>query len=567
MKKKFNLQLDIGTRILLTSIIIVLVFSGLNIYTYLTINSMQAKYHKLITETTPIINSVSSMQTEIWTQNAEVRAYILSGSPSYKQNYQDSRKRLAQLFDHVQKSADSDTKQKVLQLRSAVSRFEKTLEIGMAIRNVSNINETIKFLNASNEQINAAIQEAAKFNSQISAQVNQQVADTAADIERMKRTALILNILILLLAAGSSYRFARQISQPLKTVAGAAQSIAAGDLRQKSINYSRADEIGHMAQAVNIMIKNLRQIINQVAKASEQIAASSEQLSATTHHSAGLSVQVVDTVTEVAAGSAAQVQAVEDTSSTITNMVHSITQIAENAGHVSTKSQDASQMAKDGEIAVDEAMRQMQTISQSVSRSSAVVGNLGASSRQISEIIGVISDIAGQTNLLALNAAIEAARAGEHGRGFAVVADEVRKLAEQSHAAAQKISAIITEVQKETDIAVSTMQEGTAEAAQGIDVISQTGIKFKKIVTVVGELNQQIHRISTAAEQLASSGGQIVAAVENVKHIAVQTAANTQTISTSAGEQAASMQEINTASQSLATMAEGLQNLVDQFEL
>ncbi len=209
----------------------------------------------------------------------------------------------------------------------------------------------------------------------------------------------------------------------------------------------------------------------------------------------------------------------------------------------------------------------MQAINRSVSQSAEVVSKLGESSKQIGEIVDVISGIAGQTNLLALNAAIEAARAGEQGRGFAVVADEVRKLAEQSHEAAQKIAHIVREIQTETTSVVTVMQQGTVDVARGSDVIISTGERFTAIVNLVEHLNSEIQEISAASEQLSASSEEVVKSVDSVKHLAGETAANTQTISAAAEEQSASMEEIAASSQALSSLADELQMVVRRFKI
>lgn len=561
------LRINIGTRIFLTSILIVIAFTCLNIYTYITISSMQQQYNKLIHDTTPAIENVKSIHTEVWIQNAEARAYIASQNITYKKNYESSRKRMQDLFEQLQDTLNSQDAQELYNLRSATSTFDKALEVGMGISSMSGIGETMKFLESSNDDINVAKVESEKFVEYIKGQTNIKIEAVAISIERMKKISLYLNITMFLLAATSGLWMARQISHPIKAIANVVQSIATGDLRQKAITHFPNNEIGDMSQAVNHMIDNLRLIITQVTKASEQVATASEQLSTTTEQYTQLSVDVVNAVTEVSAGSSSQAQEIETTAATITQMVEAVHQIASNSNDVSAKSRNASQVASAGEAVAAKAVRQMETISQSVSRSTEVVDKLGNSSRQINEITNVISGIAEQTNLLALNAAIEAARAGEQGRGFAVVASEVRKLAEQSHVAAFEITKIIKEVQEETILVIQTMNAGTVETTLGIDIISQTGKNFRDIVAVVTELEHQIHIISVASEEISTSGCTIITSVDNIKQVAMSTATNTHTISASAEEQSAAMQEIAASSDTLSDMSKNLQELINKFKL
>jgi methyl-accepting chemotaxis protein len=377
----------------------------------------------------------------------------------------------------------------------------------------------------------------------------------------------ILDVVIFFAACMLAFFLSRHISRPLGEVAKAAQSIADGDLRTRAIAYQANDEIADMLKAFTQMTDKLRHLIGQVAKSVEQVSAASEQLTASSDQSAQASGQVAETISQVATGASNQVTAVEQTVAVVREMTAAINHVATNANNVSMKSGETAQAATAGGEAVRRATNQMQTISQCVAESAKVVQALGASSQQIGEIVEVISGIAGQTNLLALNAAIEAARAGEQGRGFAVVADEVRKLAEQSHEAAQKITIIIQEIQADTQSAVTTMEQGTGEVARGTEVIAATGDQFNQIAVMVQSLNHQIQEISAASEELSASSDNVIHSVDSVKAIAAETAGNTQTISAAAEEQSASMQEIASSSQALANMATELNVIIRKFQV
>jgi methyl-accepting chemotaxis protein len=193
------------------------------------------------------------------------------------------------------------------------------------------------------------------------------------------------------------------------------------------------------------------------------------------------------------------------------------------------------------------------------------VANLGERSVQIGQIVDTISGIAGQTNLLALNAAIEAARAGEQGRGFAVVADEVRKLAEQSQDATKQIADLIQEIQGETDKAVVAMNQGTHEVKVGTEVVSVAGQAFGEITLLITQVSDQIQDISAAIQQVTSGSQLIVSSVQDIDGISKKVAEEAETVSAATEEQSASMEEIAASSQSLAKMARDLEAAVSKF--
>ncbi|MGG3921768.1 methyl-accepting chemotaxis protein, partial [Geobacillus thermodenitrificans] len=196
-----------------------------------------------------------------------------------------------------------------------------------------------------------------------------------------------------------------------------------------------------------------------------------------------------------------------------------------------------------------------------------VIKGLGRRSEQIGSIIEAIRNIAAQTNLLALNAAIEAARAGEHGRGFAVVADEVRKLAEQSAESARQIAELIAAIQEETAHAVQSMESVVNEVTAGTGVIRTSGETFSQIRAAVDEVAKQIRDVSASVSEMAASSEQIVRSVQLVADVAESTSAGTQEVSAATEEQLASMEEISASAASLSKMADDLQAIVRKFSL
>jgi methyl-accepting chemotaxis protein len=377
----------------------------------------------------------------------------------------------------------------------------------------------------------------------------------------------LLVVLAILMGIGIALMITRMISKPLVQMNGAVEKIATGDLTADELQVKNRDEIGDLARSFNQMAKNLRTLIHQVMSSAEQVAASAEELTASAEQTVQATEQIATIAQEISIGTQKQSQSVRETSHTINEMAASVQQIAASSQSVSTTAVQTSNAAKEGNQSIQKAVQQMNFIHTTVNEASQSIKQLGEHAKHIDTIVEIISNIANQTNLLALNAAIEAARAGEQGRGFAVVADEVRKLAEESRQSAQKIAEYIATIQDEIHKVVQKMEAGTIEVNTGIEVVHEAGNSFEQIQRLIHEVADQFQEVSSAVQQMAASSEQVVRTIDDVTEIAASSAAGTQTVSASAEEQLATMEEITASATALAKMAEELQTLVGQFKV
>ena len=398
--------------------------------------------------------------------------------------------------------------------------------------------------------------------------------DVQVKVEENKRQVsydITLTVVIALIALGLASAFAmyisRKISEPVVQVAEGVKQIAAGDLSIADLQVDSKDEIGQLAYSVNEMKQQLKELIRGIANSSSQVAAASEQLTAGAEQSAHVVTQVAESINEVAQGAEKQMRAVTETSSAVEHISSGMQQAAAGSAQAAEHSTQAARKAKEGDLAVGRAVTQMASIERTVNNSAQVVAKLGERSKEIGQIVSVISGIAGQTNLLALNAAIEAARAGEQGRGFAVVADEVRKLAEQSQEAAQRIAELIGEIQGDTDQAVVAMSEGTREVKVGSEVVTAAGQAFAEITDLVAHVSEQVQDISQVMQRMSQGSEKIVTSVHTVSNLSEAAMGEAQTVSAATEEQSASMEEIASSSRALANLAQDLQEAVNRFRL
>ena len=381
------------------------------------------------------------------------------------------------------------------------------------------------------------------------------------------RTIAIAVIVLLVVIGAISWFVIGRVVKQINGLVGHMGEMSQGNLRLEPLPVTSSDEIGLMSEEFNAMLKNLRGLITQMANSAEQVAASSEELTASSQQAAEAATHVAQTVVEVAGGMDKQLASVDSAKQNIDAAFIDINTMTEKAAVVTENTEQMAGAADHGAELMNNAMEKMNGIEQSVANSAQVVKKLGENSKQIGQIVESISAIADQTNLLALNAAIEAARAGEAGRGFSVVAEEVRKLAEQSQLSAEEIKERIAVIQGDTADAVVAMEAGTNEVALGTQAIREVGEQFQDITARVASIKSEMVEINDEVQKVSKGMQSIVTAMDTIDEVSRSTSEETQTISAAAEEQSASSEEIASASHSLADLATELQSATGQFKV
>lgn len=399
--------------------------------------------------------------------------------------------------------------------------------------------------------------------------IDQKQMTSSEVLSKLKIVSLIIGGILIIILALLTWLVNRRILTPIQHLMTISEDVSKGILTKKvDDNISnRKDEIGKLGSSINVMLSNFRTLIKEVIDSIEHVASASEQLSASSEETTNAAHQITAVIQEVASGSEAQLHGALESSNSIEEMSKDIQCITHTILNVSTDSAKMANEAEQGNQSIVQAVQQMENITESFKISSNIVDQLTERSKEIGQIASMITNIADQTNLLALNAAIEAARAGEHGKGFAVVADEVRKLAEQTAVSSKQVSDLIDLIQKDSHSSVQSMNTVSEEVDAGLKQIYDVGKAFKRILSATQNVAQRTNEVSAIAEQMSKSTETVTASVETMAIIAKNSAQSSQNVVASSQEQLASIEEITASSESLTKIALELKGIINTFKI
>ncbi|MFJ7736298.1 methyl-accepting chemotaxis protein [Lysinibacillus sp. NPDC097287] len=555
----------IRAKILSSFFVIVVLFAVFNTYNYVSYNNILSTSKEITDAELPLLMASEKLAASIHVRSSAAKSYVMTGDPKYKD-----------IFNEYIKTADENSE--IIKGLYTSKELDALIEKAIAWRefvekdvfqefDTGNVELAVTNLN----KADAGALEVRVGYEKLTEEREENISAFSDGLVSQSRNAqamgMLIGCMVTLISIILAFTTARNISIPVKKVINYISQMSKGDISQEPIQARLQDEIGTLMRSTNHLNERLQTMIGSLQTVSDNVASSSEELAQSALEVKTGSNQIATTMQELAEGSESQASNASDLAVMMDAFIVNVNEATKEGVQLQSHSKNVQELTVAGQGLMNSSTEQMRAIDRMVQESVTKVEGLSEQSKEITRLVSVIDNIASQTNLLALNAAIEAARAGEHGKGFAVVADEVRKLAEQVSFSVIDISTIVSGIQAETVDVTTCLQVGYDEVKRGTAQMTYTGETFESIAGAVNNMFANIETISGNLQGIAETSTNINRAIDEIAAISEQSAAGVQQTSATIEETASTMDEVARSVNMLAQMAEQMNDQVKQFKL
>ncbi|WP_145523170.1 methyl-accepting chemotaxis protein [Virgibacillus sp. SK37] len=564
MKKLFNFK-SVRTKIIFGFSIVIVLTLLLSVLTINSMNQSNKQVENLINNELELLILDEQLASNMASRTGLIRAYLLFDEKSFMDEFQAGTVQSQDLVKQAREISDST---KLDELINQKVEWEQLTDKVFSEYSKGNKEEALEIMKTTVGPLGRTlITEFDDLAKNREAKIEKLGDNIQENGKQIIITSIITFIVVLILGVITAFITSRSIVNPIKTVMEQMQKITSGNLNNDELHTDSKDELGQLIHATNGMNNSMRNIMLTISEVTATVSAHSEELTQSANEVRSGTEQISTTMEELATGSESQANMTTDLSTMMKDYTEKIEQTTENTERATNESNQVLVLADEGTELMNASMKQMENIDSIVQDSVEKVQDLDEQSREISKLVVVIQDIADQTNLLALNAAIEAARAGEQGRGFAVVADEVRKLAEQVGNSVTDISTIVGSIQNEINQVTNSLNDGYKEVELGTNQIRLTNEKFSTIQHSISEAVNSIHFINTNMADIAASSQEMNSSIYEIAAISEQSAAGIEQTSASSQQTSSAMEEVAGSANELSKLAEELNGLVSNFKL
>ncbi|MCI0527984.1 MAG: methyl-accepting chemotaxis protein [Nitrospira sp.] len=540
------INLSTRTKLFLSFGLMIMFLLTMLVTAYLSITAIQKSQKTLFEKDFAIAVDLLELEADLNRQQSQILQMTLTTQRSDQEVLeQDIRSRSKEIDERTQRlfeRGQNDPKflSKLEELKTPLDAYRQTREALISLIYEGKIDEARQLsLGVQVERFEKMRSIAIELGNEAAERARIAVAQSEQWTKESVRIFVIVGLIALLMGAGMTLFLNRIIANPLREISNVAEQVASGDLTVNLPSNNRADEVGALMQVFRKMVENLREVNREVHQGVNVLASSASEILATT-------IQVASGATETAT-------AISQTTTTVEEVKQTAQLSNQKAKSVSESAQKAAQVSQSGHKAMEESIQGMNRIREQMEAIAESIIRLSEQSQAIGEIMATVNDLAEQSNLLSVNAAIEAAKAGEQGKGFAVVAQEIKSLAEQSKQATGQVRVILSDIQKATSAAVMVTEQGSKAVEAGMKQSKEVGESIRMLGESVRESVQAAVQIATSSQQQLVGMDQVVLAMESIKQ--------------ASGQNVVSTKQAEVAAQSLHELGQRLKQVVEQYKV